>query len=87
MMLASHRKKPDVTADWPAMHGDNMYFRKPSGTWGRLPTSHHLESERFEKDTRYALVYVSDYFYYFGVNAVTIPRQFDRGLFALAKRK
>jgi hypothetical protein len=69
-------KKPDLNAGWPAISGDNMYFREPSGAWGRLPTVHHLEPGLFEKDTRHGIVYISDYFFYFGANAVTIPTEF-----------
>lgn len=70
------QKKPNLSEDWPAMHGDNMYFRQPSGEWGRLPSLHHLEPGLFEKDTRHAIVYVSDYFFYFGASAVPVPGEF-----------
>lgn len=56
------------------MRGDNIYYKDALKRFDVLPV-HHTEEHR-KRDLDGACVLVSDYFFYFGRNAVTLPSQY-----------
>lgn len=61
---------------YPDRCGDNIYFLGPEGAWQQENARYHTEPHLIEKDTRYARVFVSEHFFYFGENAPLIPSEF-----------
>ncbi len=71
------KKKPNVRGSWRERVGDNMYYRNEEGQWVRHRTLHHLEPEFFVRDLKHPVVFISEYFFYFGSNAPAIPAEFQ----------
>ena len=70
------KKHPRHDRTWREASGDNIYHRAEDGRWLQDPNRFH-GPERLEKDTGGAGVYISEYFYYFGENAIEIPAAFS----------
>lgn len=64
-------KRPKTRGSWKERCGDNFYYKNDTGKWQQAETIYHLGMT--EKDTKYPKVFVSDYFYYFGTNAIDVP--------------
>ena len=73
------RKKPNLSGTWLSRCGDNIYCRDKSGKWVQKDTLHHKEKDLFEKDTRYAVVYIGREFSYFGNNAYSQKNILPKG--------
>lgn len=69
------RKKPRLDRTWKEECGDNIYYRE-GGEWVQAPTLFHDDDKRRAQDTSYAIVFISNHFYYFGENAIEIPAKF-----------
>ncbi len=73
-------KRPVLNGSLKQMYGDNIYSQD-QGRW-RQADSHHSNEDgtanmyNLKRDTSYPFVLVSDHFFYFGSNAVPIPRRF-----------
>lgn len=63
------RKRPNLSGTWLSRCGDNIYCHDKSGKWAQKDTLYHKEKDLFDKDTRYAVVYIGRKFSYFGANA------------------
>ena len=63
------KKRPNLVGAWISRCGDNIYCRDKSGGWIQKDTLYHKETDLFEKDTRYAVVYIGRTFSYFGASA------------------
>lgn len=71
-------KKPVRNGSKKMMMGDNIYVQNPDSSWQQLPSHHSnvdgsINYSNVIKDTRYPNVLISSHFYYFGINALTIP--------------
>jgi hypothetical protein len=64
-------KKPKQTGTPIEQCGDNIYYQH-GGKWKRLPSPFHKKSRDFDKD-KGRPVFVSDHFYYFGDQRVSVP--------------
>jgi hypothetical protein len=71
------KKKPVVHGSWRERCGDNMYYQNEHGQWVQHRTIHHLGPEYFKKDLRHPVVFIAEYFYYFGNKAPAIPVEFQ----------
>jgi hypothetical protein len=71
------KKKPVVNGSWQQRVGDNMYYKGQQGQWVRHRTIHHLSSEYFKKDLKHPFVFIAEYFYYFGDQAMPIPIEYQ----------
>ncbi len=71
-------KGPVMNGSLKQMYGDNIYFQD-EGQWHQAD-SHHSNADgtanihNLNRDTGSPFVLISDYFFYFGENAVPIPR-------------
>lgn len=65
-------KKPKMKATRKKRCGDNMYYLNEKGVWNRLESHYHKE-DKLIKDTKYPYVFISNHFYYFGENAISLP--------------
>lgn len=71
------KKKPIVHGSWRERCGDNMYYKDQQGHWIQQPTIHHQSAEIIKKDLKHPAVFIAKYFYYFGDNAITLPKEFQ----------
>ena len=71
------KKKPVVHGSWREKCGDNMYYKDQQGNWIQHRTIHHRNPEIIRKDLKHPVVFVAEYFYYFGDNAINIPGEFQ----------
>jgi len=55
--------------------GDNIYYRDEHGEWQRRQ-AYHYSDDQMQFDLSGTYVLISDYFFYFGRNAVKIPDEF-----------
>jgi len=70
-------KKPKVMGTYQQKCGDN-YYHKENGEWVRDKNYWHSDvSEYFEKETRYAIVFISNDFYYFGKDKIDLPKRYS----------
>jgi hypothetical protein len=69
-------KKPVIKGNWRQRCGDNMYFKDDAGEWKRARSPYHTEPSEMEKDLRGRNVLIAEHFYYFGKNAVEIPKEY-----------
>lgn len=78
-------KRPNLHGSLKQAFGDNIYHRVPSsGRWCQAKSHHshsngQINSANLKKDTRANRVLVSDWFVYFGKDAVEIPARFRQG--------
>ena len=71
-------KKPNVNGSFKAMHGDNVYHKKPKGKWIQDDCHHHhadrkVRCKNIQKDVQSNKVLISDHFFYFGKNYISKP--------------
>ncbi|MBN2503214.1 MAG: hypothetical protein JXB38_20725 [Anaerolineales bacterium] len=78
-------KKPIMNGSWKERCGDNVY-EKVDGEWTQLPSPFH-GSAHLEKDTGGQNVLISENFYYFGKEAIEIPKQFQKLIFKRGYKK
>ena len=69
-------KKPFVEGSLKTMHGDNVYYKNPKGKWIQDDCHHNhtdpkIRCKNIDMDTKEDRVLISDYFFYFGINALT----------------
>lgn len=73
-------KRPVLNGSLKQTYGDNIYYQDQSG-WHQSD-SHHSNKDgtanmhNLTRDTSFPFVLISNYFFYFGKNAVRIPPQF-----------
>jgi hypothetical protein len=78
-------KKPFLNKSLKFAYGDNIYHRSENGDEWIQENSHHSNIDGTEnlknkqRDTSTNLVLVSNNFYYFGREAIDIPREFLEG--------
>ncbi|WP_375768786.1 hypothetical protein NR798_45105 [Archangium gephyra] len=78
-------KRPNLRGSLKQAFGDNIYHRDPSSGLWRQEKSHHshgngqTNSANVKNDTQTNRVLVSDWFVYFGRDAVEIPARFRQG--------
>ena len=77
------KKKPVPRGTWRKACGDNMYYRDSDDEWKQHPSRFHTSPGQMVKDQKYARVFISEVFYYFGKHAVHIPKRFG----ALVRRR
>jgi hypothetical protein len=68
------RKKPVITGTWRQRCGDNMHWQDEE-KWCRLDSPYHFSKKDLRKDTKHPYAFVSKHFFYFGENAIPIPRE------------
>jgi hypothetical protein len=76
---SDRRFRPKIPAQgggWPNRCGDNLYFLTPTGKWDRVRSPFHQDPELFRKDTKHPYVFVSRHFFYFGREAIPLPKHF-----------
>lgn len=56
--------------------GDNMYYQDQHGIWHQHPTWYHQCPCEREKDLQHPTAFISKHFYYFGKNAICVPKRF-----------
>lgn len=72
-------KKPIMNGSLVQMYGDNIYHRDHSSNVWHQENSHHslpngtVNGHNLERDIRGKYVLISEYFYYFGKDAIDIP--------------
>jgi hypothetical protein len=71
------RKKPNVDGTWRQRCGDNQYYLDESGKWCSLLSYHHDTYDQQLQDTKRPYAFIGRKFYYFGENAVDLPKQFE----------
>lgn len=74
-------KRPVFNRGISYMYGDNIYHRV-DGNWMQEPSHHSMMDgsiniANLERDTKTDIVLLSTEFYYFGNNAIQIPKKFD----------
>ena len=73
-------KRPVLNGSLKQMYGDNIYHYE-DGRWYQ-EDSHHSNEDgsvnvyNLKRDTSYPYTLISDHFFYFGTNAVRIPKSF-----------
>jgi hypothetical protein len=72
-------KKPLRNGSKKMIVGDNIYWKK-DGEWQQLNSHHSFPDgspnpHNIKNDTQTDVVLISDYFFYFGANAVVIPEK------------
>lgn len=70
------RKKPKLTGTWRQRCGDNIYWQE-GDQWCQLNSPYHYSKKDLRKDTRHPYVFVSKEYFYFGENAISVPKEFD----------
>lgn len=71
------KKKPVVEGSWRERVGDNMYYKDQQGKWIQHRTIQHRSAELIKQDLKYHVVFIAEYFYYFGDKEITIPIEFQ----------
>ena len=69
-------KKPNQRGTWQQRCGDNFYSQNPDSSWKQHWNPFHPGKEYTKKDTRKPYVFVSNRFWYFGRDAVSVPEQY-----------
>lgn len=69
-------KVPKKTSDPSSRRGDNIYKNNSDGTWTQLSNSFHGIDE-MDHDLGGVNVLVCSEFWYFGINAIEIPNEFQ----------
>lgn len=77
-------KKPVMNGSLKKMYGDNVYHNNGS-EWIQADSHHSLENgepnyHNIKRDTSVDAVLISDKFYYFGMNALLIPKGLVRNI-------
>lgn len=75
-------KKPVLNGSLKQMYGDNIYYRTQTGNWSQANSHHSLadgsiNEDNLKRDTKSNYVLISDQFYYFGKNAISLPKRFN----------
>lgn len=70
------QKRPDLSGDWISRCGDNFYSQSDDGSWIQHPNLYHTSHDLLIKDTRKPYSFVGRHFWYFGENALPIPKRF-----------
>jgi hypothetical protein len=71
------KKKPNVYGSWQEKVGDNMYYKDQDGKWVQHRTIQHQASEIIKRDLRHPFVFIAEYFFYFGGEAIAIPAEYQ----------
>ena len=71
------QKKPDLAGIWKKRCGDNIYNLSSTQEWQQSPSLFHASPSDIAKDIKYPFVYISERFWYFGKNSITIPLEFE----------
>jgi len=61
-------KKPKLKGKWWEISGDNIYYKDKKGKY--TYKINPLHKNKFEQDVKNHIVFISNYFYYFGSNSV-----------------
>ena len=68
-------KRPVSTDPARQRCGDNFYELLPNGGWHQHPNVYHRGDAYLRKDTRHPYVFAGRRFWYFGGNAVLVPKE------------
>ena len=71
------KKKPDLRGNWMARCGDNFYSRGPNG-WVQHKNPWQWGEQYKTRDTRHAVAFVGERFWYRGQLATSLPMEFQR---------
>jgi hypothetical protein len=71
------RKKPKIQGASREKCGDNFYFKNNLGNWQKLISGFHDETHQQEQDLKHPFVFVSNYYFYFGGQAIELPKNFS----------
>ena len=76
------KKKPAFDSSLKVCYGDNIYHHKQDGSWAQ-ENSHHSKEDginevNLKKDTKANRVLISRTYWYFGREALIIPKQFKK---------
>lgn len=80
-------KKPSMHASLKRMYGDNIYYYNNSKKqWEQLDSHHSYENGKINyhnlnRDTNSDNVLISTEFFYFGINAIEIPKKFRQVIY------
>jgi len=72
-----NKKKPDLRGDWMARCGDNFYSRGLNG-WVQHKNPWHWGEQYKLRDTRHAVAFAGERFWYRGQLATALPMEFQR---------
>jgi hypothetical protein len=70
-------KRPDLRGDWKGRCGDNFYHQRPDGSWIQERNRFHIGPAYLRKDTRRPFVFAGRRFWYYGANALPLPKEFQ----------
>ncbi len=71
-------KKPIANGTWRQRCGDNMYYEQNGTLKQHYPCVFHCSSGDRTKDKKHPYVFIAERFYYFGKNAVEIPKEYKK---------
>ncbi len=79
-------KKPIINGTLVQMYGDNFYHQDDNNTWIQENSAHSLGNEKpnvnhTKRDVSGEFVLVSTNFFYFGDNAIDVPKKFIKDIF------
>lgn len=79
-------KKPIINGTLVQMYGDNFYHQDVDGKWIQENSAHSLANGKqninhTKRDTSGEFVLISTNFYYFGENAISVPKEFAKNVF------
>lgn len=86
-----NRKKPNMNYSLVQMYGDNIYHKSESGDWNQANSHHSNEDGSLNKKnlktdtTKTENVLISNQFYYFGRECITIPEELKHDLYNLGR--
>jgi len=70
-------KRPDLRGNWMQRCGDNFYSQGPDHQWIQHRNRFHLSQDLKIQDTRHAVVFAGQRFWYLGRSAVPPPARFS----------
>lgn len=81
-------KKPIINGTLVQMYGDNFYHQNEEGKWIQENSAHSLANGmpnlgHLKRDVGGQYVLISTNFYYFGDQAISVPKEFVRDVFVM----
>lgn len=81
-------KKPIINGTLVQMYGDNFYHQNEEGKWMQENSAHSLANGmpnlgHLKRDVGGQYVLISTNFYYFGDQAISVPKEFVRDVFVV----
>ena len=72
-----NKKKPNIRGNNKQLTGDNLYHINSSGDWEQIRTLLHNTEEERKRDLRNPYVFISNYFFYFGDQRISLNKKFQ----------